>query len=299
MRNLTIVTVAAVSVFAGFAAPASAQQAAGSFQRSCRNQQVAGGTLSAECADTAGRFHTTSIPFTQCHGDIGNNNGTLNCSGSTGVAGPVVGANAPPAGQQGQQQQGGYNGRAGGGQGGPQQGGGYQQQQGGYAGGQGGPGPGQRGGYNGGERRDDNGALIAGLAGLAAGLYAPGYAYPSYGDPRYGDPRFDPRYAQGGYAYGQPRGAWVPIEDRAQWLDQRIDRGVREGSLDRGDVARLRRGLMDIETLERSYRRRGLQTWMRADLDKRFDQLAARIQYARNDGAGRGDGYRGDDRYGR
>ena len=91
----------------------------------------------------------------------------------------------------------------------------------------------------------------------------------------------------------------MPIEDRAQWLDQRIDRGVREGSLDRGDVARLRRALTDLETLERSYRRRGLQTWMRADLDKRFDQLAARIQYARNDGAGRNDGYRGDDRYGR
>ena len=177
IRNLTLVTVAAVSVFAGFAAPASAQQAAGSFQRSCRNQTVSGGTLSAECADTAGRFHTTSIPFTQCHGDIGNNNGMLNCSGATGVAGPVVGApGGPPAGQQGQQQQGGYNGRPGGGQGGPQQGGGYQQQQGGYAGGQGGPGPDQRGGYNGGERRDDNGALIAGLAGLAAGLYAPGYA---------------------------------------------------------------------------------------------------------------------------
>ena len=145
------------------------------------------------------------------------------------------------------------------------------------------------------DRRDNNNdAALAGVAGLAVGaalagnggvrLYAPGYAYPVYGQSGYGDPRSDPRYAQGGYAYGRTSGQWVPISQRVQWLDQRIDRGAQEGTLDRGDVRSLRRELAGLQSVESRYRRNGLQAWEMADLDKRFDRLASRIQYERTDG---------------
>ena len=154
------------------------------------------------------------------------------------------------------------------------------------------------------ERRDDNNAnvALAGAAGLAVGaalagngggvrLYAPGYRYPAYGQVGYGDPRSDPRYAQGGYAYGRNNGQWVSISDRVQWLDQRIDRGAQEGTLDRREARSLRRELTGLEQTENGYRRGGLQAWEMADLDQRFDRLASRIQYARTDGDNR-PGYR-------
>ena len=258
MRKILMAT-ASLSLLAsgvGLPGPALAQQASGSFQGSCRNVQTGGGVLTAECADSNGQYRVSSIPFSQCRGDIGNNNGMLVCNGATATGGSIVG-NAGNT-----------------------------------------------------DRRNNNdNALAAGAVGVVVGalagnalanrgaqtpLYAPGYAYPTYGDQRYGDPRYDPRYAQGGYAYGRPARQWVSISDRASWLDQRINRGVQEGTLDRNEVRSLRSQLADLQTLERNYRRRGMQSWMMTDLDKRFDQLAARIQYERTDGDnGRGRGYAG------
>jgi hypothetical protein len=229
----------------GLPATALAQQAAGSFQGSCRNTQTAGGVLTAECADSAGRFHVSSIPYGQCRGDIGNNNGILTCNGAFATGGALVATDN------------------------------------------------NRGG------RNNNDALTAGAVGAVVGalagnalanrnqgstLYAPGYAYPAYGDQGYGDPRFDPRYAEGGYAYGRPARQWVPIAERASWLDQRINRGIQEGTLDRSETRSLRSELSDLESLELRYRQRGMQSWMMTDLDRRFDQLASRIQYERTDG---------------
>lgn len=158
----------------------------------------------------------------------------------------------------------------------------------------------RRGGYDGragSERRDDHNtdAALAGVTGLAVGaaiagnggavrLYAPGYAYPVYGQAGYGDPRSDPRYAQGGYAYGRNNGQWVSISDRVQWLDRRIDRGAQEGTLDRREARSLRRELTSLQRTEYGYRRGGLQAWEMADLDQRFDRLASRIRYERTDG---------------
>jgi len=163
------------------------------------------------------------------------------------------------------------------------------------------------------ERRENNNTnvAIAGVTGLVVGaalagnnasvrLYAPGYAYPVYGQSGYGDPRYDPRYAQGGYAYGHANGQWVSISDRAQWLGQRIDRGSQEGTLNRREARSLRQDLSGLESAETRYRRGGLQTWEMADLDKRFDRLAARIQYERTDGDNRSNGRDGrNDRYDR
>jgi hypothetical protein len=128
-------------------------------------------------------------------------------------------------------------------------------------------------------------------------LYQQGYQYPDYGQPGYGDPRRDPRFAEGGWGYGHS-GQWVPISRRAQWLDGRIDEGQRRGDLSRREANSLHNQLDDLVAMERNYSRRGLTNRERADLDDRFDQLAARIRYEARDnnnraGDGRGNYNRG------
>ena len=92
--------------------------------------------------------------------------------------------------------------------------------------------------------------------------------------------------------------SWVPINARQAMLDNRIDRGVRDGSLTRGEATRLRAEFRQIARLEARYRAtRGLQGWERVDLDKRFDRLSAQIRVERADrqdrpGVGRNAGYR-------
>jgi len=81
------------------------------------------------------------------------------------------------------------------------------------------------------------------------------------------------------------------VNDRQAMLERRIDMGVRNGSLTRGEAYRLRAQLRDTERLEHQYRRGGLSGWERADLDRRFDRISAQIRYERHDrdyGAGYG-----------
>jgi len=82
------------------------------------------------------------------------------------------------------------------------------------------------------------------------------------------------------------------VNDRQAMLDRRIDIGVRNGSLTRGEAYRLRAELRETERLEHRYRRGGLSGWERADLDRRFDRISAQIRYERHDrdyGYGYGD----------
>ncbi|MBC8088366.1 MAG: hypothetical protein H7Z40_13945 [Phycisphaerae bacterium] len=51
----------------------------GSYLNSCRNAQVKGRTLSAECRTKNGAYHLAQIAYRYCRGDISNNNGQLNC----------------------------------------------------------------------------------------------------------------------------------------------------------------------------------------------------------------------------
>jgi hypothetical protein len=55
----------------------------GTYLRTCRNIQMSGGMLTADCADRNGRYRQSTIRYTQCRGDIGNRNGLLNCNGAT------------------------------------------------------------------------------------------------------------------------------------------------------------------------------------------------------------------------
>jgi len=84
-----------------------------------------------------------------------------------------------------------------------------------------------------------------------------------------------------------PAGPWQSINLRQATLDRRIDRGVRDGSLTRGEAVRLRAEFQQIVQLERRYRTTaGLQAWERVDLDRRFDRLSSAIRDQRSDGQG-------------
>jgi hypothetical protein len=140
-------------------------------------------------------------------------------------------------------------------------------------------------------------ALGAGALGAVAGaflgsnLYQGQYNYPDYGQRGYGDPRYDPRYAQGGWGYGYQSGQYVPISRRADWLDRRIEEGVRRGSLSRREANSLDRELQDLVRLEQQYGRNGFSNWERTDMDNRFDNLAARIRFESRDYDNRNNGY--------
>lgn len=83
--------------------------------------------------------------------------------------------------------------------------------------------------------------------------------------------------------------SWQSINQRQANLDQRIDVGVRNGSLTRNEAVRLRTEFRDLARLESRYRATyGLSVAERRDLDRRFDALSARIRYERNDRDDRG-----------
>lgn len=82
---------------------------------------------------------------------------------------------------------------------------------------------------------------------------------------------------------------WQNINQRQANLDARIDTGVRNGSLTRTEAARLRAESTALARLEARYRASyGLSRAERADLDRRFDALSARIRYERRDNDDRG-----------
>lgn len=76
---------------------------------------------------------------------------------------------------------------------------------------------------------------------------------------------------------------WQPINERQRMLDARIDRGIRDGRLDRREAYRIRDQFSDIASLEQRYRRNGLSREERRDLDRRFDRLDAQLSASLND----------------
>jgi len=73
------------------------------------------------------------------------------------------------------------------------------------------------------------------------------------------------------------------FDHRQDRLERRIDQGLRNGSLSRGEAYRLNAQLRETARLEYRYRRDGLSGWERADLDRRFDRISAAIRYERHD----------------
>ena len=76
---------------------------------------------------------------------------------------------------------------------------------------------------------------------------------------------------------------WQPINQRQRQLDNRIDRGIRDGRLNRREAYQLRADFAQIAQLEARYRRNGLSRQERGDLDRRFDRLDGRLEASLND----------------
>jgi hypothetical protein len=86
-----------------------------------------------------------------------------------------------------------------------------------------------------------------------------------------------------------PARAW-DLGQRENWLEQRIQHGVADGSLDRREAWRARRELSRIRADEARMRRWGhghLSDGARRDLEQRLDRLSAGIRWMRNQGEAR------------
>ncbi|MCF8504884.1 MAG: hypothetical protein K9G59_08215 [Caulobacter sp.] len=97
------------------------------------------------------------------------------------------------------------------------------------------------------------------------------------------DRRFDALSARIRSERQDDDGGWTNINQRQANLDARIDAGVRDRSLSAQEAARLRADFQALVRLEATYRRNGLSIVERADLDRRFDALSARIRSERRD----------------
>jgi hypothetical protein len=82
-------------------------------------------------------------------------------------------------------------------------------------------------------------------------------------------------------AYAQM--GWQAIDQRQLALEHRIDAGMRDGTLTRGEARNLRAEFVNLERLEARYRMNGLNSWERHDLDRRFDALSLQIRDQRSD----------------
>jgi hypothetical protein len=74
----------AAPLIAATMVPALPAEAApgGSYTQSCTGVRDDGrGRMSAQCRDTRGRYRSTTLDYSGCRGDIGNNNGQLICNG--------------------------------------------------------------------------------------------------------------------------------------------------------------------------------------------------------------------------
>lgn len=89
--------------------------------------------------------------------------------------------------------------------------------------------------------------------------------------------------ATGAVATPAAAAPWQNINQRQSNLYHRIDQGIRNGSLTRGEANQLRTRFVQLNRLEQSYRRNGLTAWERRDLDHRFDQLSHAIRVDRHD----------------
>jgi len=85
-------------------------------------------------------------------------------------------------------------------------------------------------------------------------------------------------------AIAQPMGSW-DLDRRIGWLQERIDRGIGDGSLDRREARRVQRELRSIKHAEdRRRARHGGRLWDndRDALEARLDTLSDHIHWARD-----------------
>lgn len=79
---------------------------------------------------------------------------------------------------------------------------------------------------------------------------------------------------------------FAPVNQRAQMIQSRIDQGIRSGGLNRREAFQLQGQLRGIQKLEYRYRLSGGRIDMRerADLERRYDALSAKVRFDKQDG---------------
>src|SRR5919206_1688472 len=98
----TVSAVLAAATIAGLSWMSAAQAQGlpgGSYRQSCSDPRIEGGALVATCRTANGAMQRTALPgVNRCIGDIGNNNGVLQCN-STGGPSPGPGEGPAPRGE--------------------------------------------------------------------------------------------------------------------------------------------------------------------------------------------------------
>ena len=79
---------------------------------------------------------------------------------------------------------------------------------------------------------------------------------------------------------------FAPLNQRAQMIQSRIDQGIRSGNLNRREAFQLQNQLRGIQKLEYRYSVSGGRIDMRerADLERRYDALSAKVRFDKHDG---------------
>jgi hypothetical protein len=78
---------------------------------------------------------------------------------------------------------------------------------------------------------------------------------------------------------------FAPANQRAHMIQMRIDQGIRSGGLNRREGFKLQNELRGIQKLEYRYRVSGgrLDLRERADLNRRYDMLSAKVRFDKHD----------------
>ena len=137
-------------------------------------------------------------------------------------------------------------------------------------------------------------AIMAAASTIA--IAAPAFAQPGYGQPYNGQPYNGQQQngyrGNGGYADGN-------VSARIDQLQLRLQAGVQNGSISRGEAMSLRRQLRQLSMMERQYAQGGLDGRERADLNRRLRDVRMAIRSADRNNQARWDGYDREDGYGR
>jgi len=85
------------------------------------------------------------------------------------------------------------------------------------------------------------------------------------------------------FAQGPRPSDWIPLSQRQDNIEHRIDDGMRSGQLTRREARSLRGEFNGLLRLEARYQRDGLNFRERSDLQRRYDALSARVRFEKHD----------------
>jgi hypothetical protein len=86
-----------------------------------------------------------------------------------------------------------------------------------------------------------------------------------------------PGYGQSGYQPSGPDGRWLPLSSRSTAFEQRLNAGLRKGTLSQAETTRLRSDWRALAQVEAGYQRGGIDAREQADLWARYRAIDSRL----------------------